>query len=211
MASQPKLSYFDIRGFAETSRLLFAVAGVPFEDHRFPLKIIGPGNYERKEFDEAKAANAFPFGQVPVLEVNGVQIAQSRAIERYIAREYGLFGSNNLETAQIDMFSEQLNDFATEFRKANYWAKPEEKEALLASFYETHLPKHLATLEARVGAPSAKPNLFEVQLYNFFEILDQAKLAPALEHAPKLAAIRKAVASYPAIAHHVATRPVTPF
>jgi hypothetical protein len=31
-----KLTYFNGRGLAETSRLIFAAAGVDFEDNRYP-------------------------------------------------------------------------------------------------------------------------------------------------------------------------------
>ena len=35
-----KLVYFNGRGMAETSRLLFAAGGVEYEDFRYPLEII---------------------------------------------------------------------------------------------------------------------------------------------------------------------------
>ena len=49
-----KLVYFNGRGLAETSRLLFAISGQTYEDFRYPLKIIDmkTWNMERKEFDE---------------------------------------------------------------------------------------------------------------------------------------------------------------
>ena len=33
-----KLLYFGVRGYAETIRLVFAVAGVPYEDYRIDVK-----------------------------------------------------------------------------------------------------------------------------------------------------------------------------
>ena len=34
-----KLTYFNGKGIAETSRILLAASGYEYEDHRYPLKI----------------------------------------------------------------------------------------------------------------------------------------------------------------------------
>ena len=48
------------------------------------------------------------FGQVPVLFVDGEQIAHSRAAVRYLAREFKLDGGDSLTAAKIDMWMEVL-------------------------------------------------------------------------------------------------------
>jgi glutathione S-transferase len=42
------------------------------------------------------------FGQLPILEFDGKQIAQSCAIGRYLARQYGLAGKDEFEQAYVD-------------------------------------------------------------------------------------------------------------
>lgn len=51
-----------------------------------------------------------PFGQVPVLEYNGVKISQSMTIARFLAREFGLAGKTNMEMALADMVVESTLD-----------------------------------------------------------------------------------------------------
>ena len=46
------------------------------------------------------------FGQMPVLFVDGEQIAHSRAAFRYLAREFKLDGGNSLNAAKCDMWQE---------------------------------------------------------------------------------------------------------
>ena len=90
-----KLYYFESRGFAELSRLIFAAAGQKYEDVRFP----------KEKWPEWKPKA--PFGQAPYLEViDGSDIStysQSRSIARYLAKKFGLAGKNDEETAIIDM------------------------------------------------------------------------------------------------------------
>ena len=71
---QLKLSYFDFHGGrAEPIRLALAIGGIAFEDHRFTFP----------EFAEVR--KTVPFGQVPVMHVDGVQVTQSDAMLRYAA------------------------------------------------------------------------------------------------------------------------------
>ena len=51
-----------------------------------------------------------PFGQIPVLEVDGEMIGQSTSIARFLAKEFQLAGKDNLEQAQADMVVDACND-----------------------------------------------------------------------------------------------------
>ncbi len=52
-----------------------------------------------------------PFGQVPVLEVDGEKmLAQSMTIARYLARRHGLAGQNDWEQSQADMYCDCVYD-----------------------------------------------------------------------------------------------------
>ena len=53
---------------------------------------------------------SLPFGQLPVLEVDGITIGQSMAIARYLANEYGIAGTSNMVKAQVDEVVDVIND-----------------------------------------------------------------------------------------------------
>jgi len=93
-----KLTYFNGRGLAETSRLIFAAAGQKFEDVRF----------EREQWPAIKPTT--PLGQVPVLEVDGVKIPQSTAIARFLAKRFNLAGKTDVEQAQVDVVVDTIQD-----------------------------------------------------------------------------------------------------
>ncbi|KAK0429489.1 hypothetical protein QR680_011404 [Steinernema hermaphroditum] len=95
-----KLYYFEkIGARAEMARLLFAYANLPYEEIDLTM-------------DELKARkDEFPFGQLPVLEVDGKMLAQSLTIGRYLAKTIGgLSGNDDFESAQIDMWAEWIED-----------------------------------------------------------------------------------------------------
>lgn len=56
------------------------------------------------------------YGQMPVLEIDGVQFAQSVAAARYLGREFGLSGANAKEDFNIDCIIDHCTDiFISEF------------------------------------------------------------------------------------------------
>ncbi|CAJ0574688.1 unnamed protein product, partial [Mesorhabditis spiculigera] len=97
-----KLTYYAFYGLGEPSRQLFALANVDFEDHRV----------RREEWAALK--NSTPFGQMPVLEVDGKQLAQSKAIARYLAHQFGFAGETLWEQAQVDAWGDQISDYMNE-------------------------------------------------------------------------------------------------
>ena len=80
-----KFTYFNGRGRGEITRLIFAAAGVAYNDHRIPLE-----NWAAHKHEAI-------LGQLPFLEVDGKILPQSISIARFIARETNLAGKNNLE------------------------------------------------------------------------------------------------------------------
>ena len=78
--------------------MVFAAAGVPFVDNRI--------EFENWPTEKPKA----PLGALPYLEVDGVQLVQSSAIARYVAREYGLDGKTSIQKAQADAVVDCVND-----------------------------------------------------------------------------------------------------
>lgn len=83
------LNYFNGRGRAELTRLIFTAAGAQFTDKR----------YSFEEWPAVKPTT--PIGQLPFLEVDGSVLPQSVAIARFVAKETGLAGNGNLEQVKL--------------------------------------------------------------------------------------------------------------
>jgi len=56
-----------------------------------------------------------PFGKMPVLFVDGEPLANSRAIVRYLAREFKLDGGCSLAAAKADVWLETLCEIIAKF------------------------------------------------------------------------------------------------
>ncbi|VDM59034.1 unnamed protein product [Angiostrongylus costaricensis] len=94
---QYKLYYFGGRGLGEVIRQVYIYI-VPSEAGGFTM----------------------PFGNLPVLEVDGQQIPQSQAIARYVARKYGYAGKTPYEEAIVDALADQYKDFYVEIKGFYY-------------------------------------------------------------------------------------------
>ena len=155
-----KLTYFNIRGLAETSRILLAITEIPYEDFRYPLNIIDlkSFNMEKKEFDDDKKNNKLlnSLNKAPFLEVDNVIIPQSKAIERYIATLGNMMGDSPIEYARIDSICECIRDFKDVYQRVR---KSENKEEEMTKWFTETLPERLGLLENIIGKEN---NLFSV-------------------------------------------------
>ena len=150
-----KLTYFNVRGLAETSRILLAIGGEEYEDFRYPLEVVDMTKHEmvKKEFDQDKLEGKLvsSLNKVPFLDVEGVIIPQSKAIERYLARRFNLMGDTDLQSAQIDSICECVSDFKDMYQKVR--AKPEdEKSDAMNEWFTVTLVERLELLENLLGS-----------------------------------------------------------
>ncbi|XP_073531500.1 glutathione S-transferase 3-like [Phyllobates terribilis] len=104
MADKPLLHYFCGRGRAEAIRWLLAAAGVEFDEKFYRTK---------EEYNKLVQSGDLMFGQIPMLEIDGLKLTQTKAILNYIAGKYNLFGSDLKERAYIDMYVDGATDLMT--------------------------------------------------------------------------------------------------
>ncbi|XP_015343336.1 glutathione S-transferase A3-like isoform X2 [Marmota marmota marmota] len=90
MAGKPILHYFDGRARMESIRWLLAAAGVEFEEKFMKT---------REDLEKLRKDGSLMFQQVPMVEIDGMKLVQTRAILNYIAAKYNLYGKDIKERA----------------------------------------------------------------------------------------------------------------
>merc|ERR1712012_171069 len=195
-----KLTYFNLRARAEPCRLLLAYGGIKYEDERIP-----PPWDPSSTWSTLKPTT--PFGQLPVLNWDGVEVCQSMACARFIAREGGLAGNTSLEQAQADEVVDVIQDLINAWVKL-YFAKD---EAGLKKFGEETLQTALGQLEkkleSRGGQYFVGNNLTWADTHVFMYLGDLPKEAYA--NSPKLVSLYERVGAVPNIKAWVDSRPKT--
>lgn len=86
-------------------------------------------------------------GRLPILEVDGQQVAQSKSIERFVARRYGFLGENDVEAAQIDCVCEHVRDIKDAYQKVRGIQDEAEKKAGMEKWFATDLPEWCGKFE----------------------------------------------------------------
>ena len=137
---QIKLNYFDFHGGrAEPVRLALHLGGVAFEDHRFTFP----------EF--AAFRTTTPFGQVPTLHVDGVQVTQSDAILRYAGKLAGLYPTDPLQALLCDEVAYVVEEASVRIGPTFRMSGEEQKAARLA-LVNGSMPVYLEWLQAQLAA-----------------------------------------------------------
>jgi len=141
--SKLKLSYFDFNGGrGESARLALSMGNIEFEDQRVVFK----------DWPTLKAS--MPFGAMPVLEVDGIQLAQSNSINRYVGKLSNLYPSDPYQALLCDETMDAVEEIVAKISGTMFLdedAKKAKREAVAAgpmTLYLTHLQ---ANLKARGG------------------------------------------------------------
>ncbi|MCB9656614.1 MAG: glutathione S-transferase family protein [Polyangiales bacterium] len=169
-----KLTYFDVHGGrAESIRLAFCLGGIPFEDERWSFA----------EFGQKRAS--LRFNAVPVLTIDGAEVTQSNALNRYVGRLAGLYPEDLLQALYCDEVMDAVEDIANQVVRTfglKGDALREAREAL-AKGPLTTLIKGLDVLLARGGGEYfADGRLTVADLKVFVQL--RSLLKGTLDHIP---------------------------
>lgn len=143
--SQYKLLYFNLRGLSEPVRYIFAYAGVEYEDERIEFDVALGHGYNQIGWIPRKAST--PFHQLPVLEVDGKQIGQSKAISRFLARRLNLAGRDDFEQALVDGLADYLTDMFQPLRPIHLEPDETLKKQLQEKYFKETIHEFLGVFQ----------------------------------------------------------------
>jgi glutathione S-transferase len=201
--TQLKLTYFDFHGGrGEPARLALAIGGIAFEDHRFSYA----------EFAEVRKAT--PFGQVPTLHVDGVQITQCDSILRYAGKLAGLYPTDPFQALLCDEVMYVVEEAGVKIGPTFRLSGEEQKAARLA-LVNGSMPVYLGWLQSQLlahgGEYFADNRLTIADLKVFVDVrglnsgrLDHIPTDLVEKVAPALNAHMHRIAQIPAVAAYYA-------
>ncbi|KAF8376522.1 hypothetical protein PRIPAC_82951 [Pristionchus pacificus] len=228
-----KLSYFPIKGLSEVSRMLFVLGGEAFEDDRVPFEqwptvkdcqtcLLFIGMSIRKILFD-KVINSFrfpsstdlgtPFGQLPVLYIDGQPLPQSftialhinthktSLIAKVIHKQIRFAGRTPFESAWVDALADEWKDYYVAMRPvaAGYMEKG-------------HVEEQLRKDENGCTGHFVGPTLTWVDLLVAEHVTAFEGIIPGFfDGFPALKAIQKAVQEEPRLQKYLANRPETYF
>ena len=202
-----KLIYFNVMGLGEPIRYLLSYGGVQFEDIRL--------DFGSSEWTKMKPTT--PFGQIPVLEIDGKPYSQTLPICRYLAKQFNLLGKTDLDTLQIDAIANALHDFRKQtvsyyYREPDPVLKAKKREEVFTNV----IPYYLGKLEELVknnggylhGGQLSYADLFFVAIS---DALSTAYESDITNDKPHLKALTEKVLAIPSIKAWVEKRPKLTF
>ena len=146
-----ELGYWAIRGLGQPIRFLLAHAEVVFSEVRFGINqdgsILADGSHD---WAIHKGTLSMPFPNLPYLiDSNGpaeVQLTQSNAVMRYLARRFDYYGDTGSDQIWIDILQDEAYDFRNSIINTVYTLGPE-YQAAFNEFTSTAVPRYLDGFE----------------------------------------------------------------
>jgi prostaglandin-H2 D-isomerase / glutathione transferase len=194
------LTYFDFDGSRGLEcRLALHVAGVEFTDNR-----IG-----RAQWAELKPT--LPYGALPVLSVDGQELAHCTAILNHVGHAHGLLPSDPWAAAEHDALMHSVEDIR--HKVPGQGLSDEEKKTAREEFAAGWLTTWANTVSARIQGPFVEGDTLSVADLKLYTML-RAILSGTYDHIPgsifdgqpALGALVAAVDAHPEVVSYWATR-----
>ncbi|OQR90431.1 hypothetical protein THRCLA_09346 [Thraustotheca clavata] len=199
-----KLTYFNLTGRAEITRLAFHIGGIPFIDERI----------KRDEFNERKPT--LPFGQVPVLTINDKVFSQSSALARYAGAVSGLYPKEPLSALQVDEILAHSKDIFDLLPPTLKVADKDQRIAMRQEIAKTRITPMCEAMERRLAQVKA-PNgnyllgdeitLADLELYLTNALMEsewfEGVPADTCHHYPTWMSVVNAVAQHPKVQSYI--------
>ncbi len=165
------LTYFRGRGRAETTRWMLAATGVQFTN----VAIDTP-----EELAALRASGKLLFDQMPLLEIDGLNLSQSSAMVRFLARRGGLYGRDDTDAMWCDLVAGVTADFAETAIQAAFKPSADVAVADLRARFAKFGPRFEARIEAQGSGFCAADEL------TFADVVLAEALSAYLEHCPDI-------------------------
>ena len=211
-----ELGYWAIRGLGQPIRFLLAHAEVAFSEVR--LGVNQDGSIiadESHDWATHKDTLSVPFPNLPYLiDSSGpaeVQLTQSNAVMRYLARRFGYYGDTASDQICIDVLQDEAYDLRNSIVETVYTLGAEYK-AVFDEFTSTAVPRYLDGFESYLSKRGIHTHFVgtRISLVDFilYELIWQVSImvpgSVTDTHRPSLQRFIEAFAKIPQIAAYMA-------
>ncbi|XP_076599839.1 glutathione S-transferase A4-like [Chaetodon auriga] len=159
------LHYFNGRGKMESIRWLLTVAQVEFDEVHLRT---------REQYEKLVSDGDLMFQQVPMVEIDGMKLIQTKAILNYIAEKYNLHGKDLKDRVMINMYSEGLMDLMEMIMMLPFTQDRKSKlDAIESKAKERYLPVFEKALTGPIYLVGGKLSCADVQLLECTLMLEE--------------------------------------
>eukprot|EP00930_Biecheleria_cincta_P004417 TRINITY_DN10532_c0_g2_i1.p1 TRINITY_DN10532_c0_g2~~TRINITY_DN10532_c0_g2_i1.p1 ORF type:complete len:235 (-),score=47.77 TRINITY_DN10532_c0_g2_i1:261-965(-) len=207
MMDQIKLTYFPLMAKGLGPSIMIEFCGIEWEPNQFKGMCTLAEAYP--VWLEMRKTTTSPFGQLPMLEIDGQVIGQATAICCYLGHKGGMLGKSDRDYAVSSMLLQEGEDIWTAMKAGcpTCFAKEMSAESY-HNLWEKVLPAHLSKLQPLLTtasnqltfSPSSHPTYTVGEAY-LFSMLYQARLvnAAVFEAFPSVVAWLDQMAAHPAV------------
>ena len=206
MSPKLDLIYFDVRARAECARMTLAYGGIQYN-------FTDTQGYFGCDFMTAKTSGKLPWGQLPLLAVDGQLISQSGSINRYVASlvtKPDFIPKNPVKAALADALHETAQDLFRIMPIVNLWTEAkwkEEKEEYFTKTLPTKLPALVKMLGTQKYFCGDAPTYADFALYTIMDLVRLVEPGVVSQHA-YITAWMARVEQLPGVKEYLESRPL---